>query len=316
VANMEIPVYLFTGFLESGKTKFIQETLEDRKFNSGEKTLIIICEEGEEEYNPSKFVCKDAVIKVIEEKEELTMVKLKALEKETDCKKILIEYNGMWDLPYLYTNMPDNWVVYQEVMFADATTILSYNSNMRSLVVDKLNNAELVVFNRADDDAVKPELHKLVRGISRKADILYESTKGVVEIDEIEDPLPFDIDAPVVEIQDRDYALWYRDLVEEFDKYDGKTVKFKGIVAKDDKMPFNTIIAGRHIMTCCVDDIEYRGVVCVGDQAVDLKLKDWIIVTAKIKVEKNKIYRGKGPVLYIKELEKAERPEQEVATFY
>lgn len=48
----EIPVYLFVGFLESGKTKFIQETFEDPNFDSGDKTLLLICEEGEEEYNP------------------------------------------------------------------------------------------------------------------------------------------------------------------------------------------------------------------------------------------------------------------------
>ena len=51
----EIPVYLFVGFLESGKTKFIQETFEDPNFDSGDKTLLLICEEGEEEYNPKKF---------------------------------------------------------------------------------------------------------------------------------------------------------------------------------------------------------------------------------------------------------------------
>ena len=313
---MEIPVYLFTGFLESGKTKFIQETLEDKKFNNAEKTLLLMCEDGEEEYDPSRFVCKNVIIREIEDKEDISLVSLKKLEKETGCERVMIEYNGMWALPHLYTQMPDNWVVYQEVMFADATTILQYNANMRNLVVDKLNNCELVVFNRADDDDIKPQLHKLVRGVSRKTEILYENTRGVVEIDEIEDPLPFDINADIISIEDKDYALWYRDLVEDFTKYDGKKVCFKGIVAKDAKMPENTAIIGRHIMTCCVDDIEYRGVVCVGDEMMNLKLKDWVTVTAKIKVEKHKIYRGKGPVMYVTAMEYSDKPEQEVATFY
>ncbi len=313
---MEIPVYLFTGFLESGKTKFIQETLEDKKFNNAEKTLLLMCEEGEEEYNPSRFECKNVIIKAIDDKEDISMVSLKRLEKETGCDRVMIEYNGMWDLPHLYTQMPDNWVVYQEVMFADSTSILQYNANMRNLVVDKLNNCELVVFNRADDDEIKPQLHKLVRGVTRKAEIIYENTKGVVEIDEIEDPLPFDINADVINIEDKDYALWYRDLVEDFKKYDSKKVCFKGIVAKDSKMPENTAIIGRHIMTCCVDDIEYRGVVCVGDEMMNLKLRDWVTVTAKIKIEKHKIYRGKGPVMYVTSMEYSDKPEQEVATFY
>ena len=51
----QIPMYVFTGFLESGKTKFIQETLEDPRFNSGEKTLLLVLEEGEEEYDLSRY---------------------------------------------------------------------------------------------------------------------------------------------------------------------------------------------------------------------------------------------------------------------
>jgi uncharacterized repeat protein (TIGR03943 family) len=187
---------------------------------------------------------------------------------------------------------------------------------MRSLVVDKLNNAELVVFNRADDDAVKPELHKLVRGISRRADILYESTKGVVEIDEIEDPLPFDIDAPVIEIADDDFAIWYRDMGDELSKYDGKVVKFKGIIARDAKLQGNEIIIGRHVMTCCIDDIAFQGLVCKFKSSVVYKTRDWINVQGMIKVEQNKMYGGVGPVLYAESGAYTDKPEHEVATFY
>ena len=55
---MPIPVYAFTGFLDAGKTKFIQETLEDERFNTGERTLVLICEEGEEEYDLSAHRCE------------------------------------------------------------------------------------------------------------------------------------------------------------------------------------------------------------------------------------------------------------------
>ena len=59
---MEIPVYLFTGFLESGKTKYMQETLEDKRFNEGERTLLLVCEEGEEEYDPSTFASPNVFV--------------------------------------------------------------------------------------------------------------------------------------------------------------------------------------------------------------------------------------------------------------
>ena len=47
----QVPVYLFTGFLESGKTKFAQQTLEDASFNNGDRILLLVCEEGVEEYS-------------------------------------------------------------------------------------------------------------------------------------------------------------------------------------------------------------------------------------------------------------------------
>ena len=55
MAKQQIPVYLFTGFLEGGKTKMLQEILEDENFNDGCKILLIVCEEGIEEYDATRF---------------------------------------------------------------------------------------------------------------------------------------------------------------------------------------------------------------------------------------------------------------------
>ena len=258
---MDIPVYLFTGFLESGKTKFIQETLEDERFNSGEKTLLIICEEGEEEYEPSSFSGKNVSIKMVDKKEDLTAEVLSAWQKETRSERVIVEYNGMWTLDAFYNAMPQKWAVYQEMMFADASTFVSYNANMRSLVVDKLKSAEIVIFNRYDSSIDKLPLHKIVRGISRRSAIVYEYKDGSTEEDDIEDPLPFDVNAPVIEIADTDYALWYRDMMEDTGKYNGKTVKFKGIIARDKKLGDSTFVAGRHVMTCCAEDVQYAGLI-------------------------------------------------------
>ena len=71
MAMNEIPVYLFVGFLESGKTKFIQETMEDPQFDSGDKTLLLVCEEGEEEYAPEKFGFPGVTVEYITDKEQL-----------------------------------------------------------------------------------------------------------------------------------------------------------------------------------------------------------------------------------------------------
>lgn len=312
----EIPVYLFLGFLESGKTKFIQDTLCDERFNSGEKTLLIVCEEGVEEYEPSLFSGSNVTIKMIEDEADLNAKALSAMQKESGCERVIIEYNGMWQMDALLSNLPKGFTVVQCMMFADATTFINYNSNMRNQTVDKLRVSELVVFNRMNKEIDKMELHKIVRGVSRRCDIAYEYPDGSVEYDDIEDPLPFDIDAPVIKIEDTDYALWYRDLLEETDKYNGKTVKFRGICVYDNRMPDNTFVAGRHIMTCCIDDVEYSPIVCVCKNKHNIKSRDWIMVTGTIKIEYCKFYRGKGPVIHIEETAITSPPEQELATFY
>jgi len=222
----------------------------------------------------------------------------------------------MWNLDSLYGALPEGWMVYQEIMIADSTTALSYNANMRQLMVDKLTGAEMVVFNRTTPETDRMPLHKLVRGVSRRANICYEDMEGEIEFDQIEDPLPFDINAPVIEIKDEDFAIFYRDMTEEFPKYNGKTVRFKGIVALDSALGSSQFAIGRHIMTCCADDIAYRGVVAKGMRGLTLKTRDWVIVEGKLTEETSPIYRGKGPTLTVAKLERAEKPAEEVATFY
>ena len=228
---MAIPVYAFTGFLDAGKTKFIQETLEDERFNAGERTLLLICEEGEEEYDLSAYPYQHVYPEVIDQ-EAVTTEELSQLFKKHHCERVVVELNGMLQVGPFYQKMPEDWQIAQEVMFADGTSILAYNANMRSLVVDKLTGCEMVVFNRLAPGTDIMPLHKLARALNRRVGILYEYTDGTTQPDEIEDPLPFDINAPVVEIGDDDFALWYRDITEEPKKYDGKTVRFKGQVAR------------------------------------------------------------------------------------
>ena len=312
----DVPVYLFTGFLEAGKTKFIQETLEDRRFCNGERTLLLVCEEGEEEYAPDQFADKSVFIRVVESQDQLTGENLSRWLRETRAERVVIEYNGMWMLDLLYSAMPEGWMVYQEFMFADATTFLSYNSNMRQLVYDKLKSCELVVFNRFNGSMDKMDYHKIVRAVSRRCDIAYEYVGGKVEYDDIQDPLPFDLNAPIVEIGDDDYAEWYRDMSEEPKKYEGKTVRFKCRALVRKKLPEKTFIVGRHVMTCCVEDIQFAGLVCQWEGADTVQDDSWMILTAKINFKFNRAYGKKGPVLSYIDATLCDAPEQPVATFY
>ena len=316
IDNLDFPVYLFTGFLESGKTKFIQETLEDKRFCRGERTLLLICEEGIEEYEPDQFVDKDVFMHAIEDKSELNPENLEKLRKETKAERCIIEYNGMWLLDDLYSALPQDWMVYQEFMFADTNTFISYNTNMRQLTYDKLKSCELVVFNRYTDKVDKMQLHKIVRGASRRTDICYESPDGKVEYDEIKDPLPFDLNADIVEITDDDYAVWYRDMSEESAKYNGKTIRFKCRALSRKKIPNGCIVVGRHVMTCCVEDIQFAALICENAPVEEIEDDTWIILTAVINFKFHIAYKKKGPVLSYLSHVKTDAPEQDIATFY
>lgn len=312
----QIPVYAFTGFLDSGKTKFIQETLEDPRFNAGERTLVLIFEEGEEEYDLSTYPKKNVYLEVLDQ-QTVTTEELKALQKKYKAERVVAELNGMQQVGDLYMRFPDSWAIAQEVMFADATTFMTYNANMRNLVMDKLMGAQMVVFNRmAPGQDVMP-FHKLARAANRRIDILYDYTDGTTKFDEIEDPLPFDINAPVIEIKDEDYALWYRDVSEEPQKYDGKTVHFKGQVAILRRDKNGMFAPGRFVMTCCVEDIQFCGIPCRYAGAGSLESRSWVWVTAKIGAEKHPLYKGDvGPVLTAISVETGAEPaDPDVATF-
>lgn len=313
---MELPVYLFTGFLEAGKTKFIQETLEDERFNKGENTLLLLCEEGEEEYHPSTFSGKNVFIERIEKPEDLIAETLSRLVAKHAAERVMVEYNGMWLLDPLYQNLPEEWIVYQEFLFVDARTFLSYNANLRGLVVDKLKSCEMVVFNRATNEIDRLEFHKIVRGVSRRVTIAYEMMLGDVVYDDIEDELPFDINAPVIEIGLQDYATWYRDISEDLEKYKGKTIRLSGYVIHRADLPEGSFIFGRQVMTCCIDDITFAGILCLWSEEKTLDHQQWVELTAKIILRNHKVYGKKGPIFQVVSVTPGQAPEQDVATFY
>ncbi len=312
--NKQIPVYLFTGFLEAGKTQMTQESLENPNFNDGCRILLLVCEEGIEEYDPSLFFGQNVHRMTIDKESDLTLELLADYNRNHRIDRVMVEYNGMWPLETLYAALPHNWVVYQQLMFVDARTALLYNANMRQLMVDKLQNADTVIFNRAEN-ADRDALHKLVRGISRMSQIAYE-VGDELEYDETVDPLPFDVDAPIVTIEDKDYAFFYRDLSDSMPDWDGKTVKFKGLIARNRELGDKAIVIGRHIMTCCEDDIAFGGLVCNFDRPVSYQTGEWLVVTAKIRIERHKLYGSEGPVLYATDVARSSEPKNTVVTFY
>ncbi|MBQ7737353.1 MAG: GTPase [Oscillospiraceae bacterium] len=316
----QIPVYLFTGFLEAGKTKFAQETLQDSTFNNGDRMLLLMCEEGVEEYDPAAFAAPNIFLEVIEQESDLTTENLAALLKKHRASYVIVEYNGMWTLDTLYTNMPREWVVAQEFLFIDSRTFLNYNANMRQLMVDKMQSCELVVLNRfpQGDEELKLQAHKIIRAINRRCDIAFETPDGKITYDDIELPLPYDLNAPVVEIADDDFAIFLQDIMDQPEKYRNKTVRLRGkAVSKSRSLKPGYFFFGREVMTCCANDIRFIPLAAECADVSKIKNLGWYTLTARVDIrDMQDVYGGPGPVLHAQSMETAAPPAQEVATFY
>ena len=309
---MDIPVYLVAGFLDGGKTNFINGILEDG-FARQDRTLLLCCEEGEEEYNSRAL--DNITVVTIENEEDLKCSYMKELEKKYRPKQVLIEYNGMWQMERLYREvLPANWVLYQIMTFVQAETFDLYAKNMGQLMMEKITNADLIVFNRCTDE-LKDSLRKRnLRMVNRRADIYLEDNKGNSEDYLTGDECPFDLTQEIIDIPDDDYGVWYVDVMDHPERYDGKLVHLKLVMCHSKKYP-GIHCPGRFAMVCCEKDITFYGLIAKGEGLDQYENRDWIEVTARMSVEKHKAYKGKGPVMNVLSIAPCEKPAQEVVTF-
>ncbi len=309
---MDIPVYLVAGFLDSGKTNFINGVLEDG-FARQDKTLLLRCEEGEEEYNPKAL---DNVTMVdIEDEAGLTCSRMKELEKKVRPKQVLIEYNGMWQMERLYREvLPANWVLYQIMTFVEAGTFELYAKNMGQLMMEKITNADLLVFNRATPELREALRKRNLRMVNRRADIYFENVDGTSEDYLTGDECPFDLGQPVVDIPDDDFGVWYVDVMDHPDRWAGKEVRMKLLMCHSKKYP-GIHCPGRFAMVCCENDIQFLGLVAKGMGLKDYKNRDWVEVSARMAVENHDAYQGKGPVMHVMTIAPCPKPAQDVVTF-
>lgn len=309
---MDIPVYLVAGFLDSGKTNFINGILEDG-FARQDRTLLICCEEGEEEYNPRAL--DNVTVVAIENEEDLTCSCLKDMEKQYYPAQVLIEYNGMWQLERLYREvLPANWVLYQIMTFVEASTFEMYARNMGQLMMEKITNADLLVFNRCTPELRDSLRKRNLRMVNRRADIYLENVDGSSENYLTGDECPFDLSQKEIEIPDDDFGVWYVDVMDHPDRYAGKLVHMKLLMCHSKKYP-GIHCPGRFAMVCCENDIQFLGLVAKGRDLNQYNNRDWVEVTARMAVENHDAYQGKGPVMHVISIGPCEKPAQEVVNF-
>ena len=309
---MDIPVYLIAGFLDGGKTNFINGILEDG-FARQDRTLLICCEEGEEEYNPRAL--DNVTVVTVEDEADLKCSWLKELEKKYRPKQVLIEYNGMWQMERLHREvLPANWVLYQIMTFVEASTFATYATNMGQLMMEKITNADMLVFNRCTPELRDSLRKRNLRMVNRRADIYLEMEDGTSEDYLTGDECPFDMSQEVIDIPDDDFGVWYVDVMDHPDRYDGHLFHMKLIMCHSKKYP-GIHCPGRFAMVCCENDVQFLGLIAKGDTLDQYENRDWIEVTAKMAVEKHKAYKGKGPVMNVLSIAPCEKPAQEIVSF-
>jgi putative membrane protein len=313
--GIRVPVYLITGFLESGKTTFLNMTLHQDYFAIDEKTLLINTEEGEKEYKPMELLKYGTVYEELTEEDDFTTENLKALEEKHHPARVLLEYNPLWGVKTLEAmKLPDGWGIVQEIVTVDASTFQIYMQNMKSLFVDMARNADLFLFNRSTQDLPLANFRRSIKVVNPACQVMFEDPDGVMT-DIFEDKVPYDLEAPVIRIEDVDYGVFYVDLRDNPERYKGTTVRFTGRVLKSRNIEAGYFVPGRQAMTCCADDTTFIGYLCESKFSPKLKTGNWVEVTATVDYKYEEVYGEKGPVMIAKSIKNAKAPDVDMVYF-
>ncbi len=313
--EIRVPIYLITGFLESGKTSFLNFTLQQDYFYIDGKTLLILCEEGEEEYDMEALKVANTAVEIIEKEEDLTLERLMAMEIIHQPERVIVEYNGMW-LASKFEQMqkPEGWGIEQHITCVDASTFQLYMANMKSIFMDMVRNADMVVFNRCKREDPLASYRRGIKVANQRAEIIFEDEEGELE-DIFQDEMPFDIHAPIIDIFPEDYGIWFVDAMDHPETYVDKIVRFKGRALKPRGMGSKFFVPGRTAMTCCADDTTFLGYVCKSAYTPKIPEGSWVEVTAKVAFENRMEYHGEGIVLYAENVSLCEPLEEEMVYF-
>ena len=314
--DIKVPVYLINGFLDAGKTSFLNFTIRQDYFQIEETTLLLVCEEGEEEYDDEELLREyHTVVEVIEEEEDFKLGTLRALQAKYDPSRVIIEFNPLWGVAKLeQMRLPKGWGIMQEIVIVDAETFSVYMNNMKAMFVEMARNAEMVLFNRSSKELPLANFRRSIKVFNPGSDVQFMGEDGR-PVDIFEDSLPYDLTKEPIEIEDIDFGIFFVDMQDNPDNYQGKTVHFKGQVLKNSNLPEDSFIPARQAMTCCAEDIQYIGYLCKSREASRLKDRSWVDVTARITKEYLPIARREEPVLQAVSIKPAAAPETELVYF-
>ena len=334
----QIPVFLINGFLEAGKTDFIKFTMAQEYFQTEGTTLLLLCEEGESEYDDATLKKHNTIKIMMENETDFNKENLQALQDKYNPERIIIEWNGMWNQDDLFDgpmsekalaeqqnrtpeyelSMPESWAIYQIITIINGETFDLYLNNMKSFIGQMLRNAELCIVNRCDNIPKEKlvDYRRKLRAMGQNAMLVLEGKDGEIPQDTLPEDLPYDINEPSFSIKNEDYGTWFVDCMDNPERYIGKEISFTAMILNRNGSPKNEIVPGRMAMTCCAQDMTFLGYVAKGDPSLlaTFNTRDWAKVTAVVTMEEREEYGGEGPVLEIKDLIRT-GPVEETVTF-
>ena len=310
-----IPVYLITGFLDGGKTNFLKYTLQEPYFNDGSRSLVILTEEGEEEFDEKILKKTHSKLVILSDLNDLTTEYLEGLQNIYAPERVLIEYNGMWDLKTVLTmKLPEFWLVYQVITILDGANFGLYLNNIKSQSMALLMNTDMVIFNRCRPDTDLVRYQRTVRSVNARCALVFEDEKGN-EVECPEPDLPYSLETDPIEITDEVWGSFFLDLQEHPKRYVNKNIRFLMQIMQDRKFPNNMFVAGRKAMTCCEADIRFLPYIFIYEKASSLAAGSWANINANMKWQFHEGYQEEGPVFYVTDLKLANPPATELITF-
>ena len=309
-----IPIYIVAGFLDSGKTTLIHNMLDDESFSRGQKTLLVVCEEGMEEYDEEKLKAQKVTLHMVDSAEEMTPAMFVDLNRQHKPERVIIEYNNVFTMEKLNTmRLPLHWELVQVITMVDAKTYDNYINNMRQLMTDPMKNSDLILFNRVEEGMPISTWRRQLRAMNSSTTILFEYADGHTDDGVSDEDLPYDMKADVIDITDEQFGLFYLDAMDHPRRYDGKTVRIKGQAFADSGVPKGFFRFGRLAMTCCANDIACLALLCRGDiKPSDTK---WYTLTAKAQCVYNKAQDHDMVALMQIDAAPAVKPKEKYVTF-
>lgn len=309
------PIYIITGFFESGKSTMIREMLTDEYFTGGERTLLLSCEEGEVEYDEKLLKDSNTVLVNVDSIESIEKGLLNEVHQKYRPERIIIEYNSMWTLPRLFNApKPETWELVQIVCMVDSNTFELYINNMRQVMADGLQHADAIIFNRCDDKTPKSKYRRMVKAMNPNCDVIFDNLDGTSDDGVADEDLPYDMKADVIRIGDEDFGVWYLDALEHPDRYNGRTLRVTAKAYKVKDLPSNCYVLGREAMTCCANDIGGIGFVCTYKGAAPAD-GQWLDFTVKAQKGYSILHDREAIVLVEQKVSSGHAPKEDLVYF-